>query len=69
MINPSALKKVCDLETADCIPDLELFLLHFDFITAKVIKIVTSQTFEKSGKPRTCDTSREKFEMEKFSKI
>ena len=67
--NPSTLKQVCDLETADCIPDLELFLLQSDFITARVIKIVTSQTFEKSGKPRTCDTFGEKFEMEKFSKI
>ena len=36
---------------------LELFLFQFDFITARVIKNVTSQTFQKSGtvgKSGTC---------------
>ena len=56
-----------DLETADCIPDLELFLLQSDFITVRVIKIVTSQTFEKSGKSRTCYLPRKNFK--KSSKI
>ena len=51
---------------------LELFLFQFDFITARVIKNVTSQTFQKSGtvgKSGTCYFSGKKLEGLKNWKI